>query len=338
MNFDIYILIIIGFYLLLGLLRYALRSFLGLLFWTLYIVGFFFFDEYFDIYKKLTGKAIISLFEFFKALVIISFSYFALYIIILIITSLISRSYYKRRKERMSSGSKVLSKLFSMFFSILQGLVTVVVIIGILAFTVEIMGTNFKVPDEWTRNSYVLKYQNYVFQYFPKQLSSKTEKLEIFLVAMIKKEAREKFTKTTTFDKLLNLPEVKQLSEQISSSPDFKDINIKSISSSPMLKAFMESEKVFDLISSEEFYQAAKQSAGKLHKFTDMSEKEESKFEPDAVITLKNGNQMECRILKEDKQKVYVTSQYGKDLINTEFYRDEIKEVSYLNKSSDEQQ
>jgi hypothetical protein len=337
-NFDIYILIIIGFYLLLGLLRYALRSFAGLLLWTLYIAGFFFFAEYFDIYTKITGKEIVSLFDFFKALIIISSSYFVLYIIILILASWICRSYYKRRKGSMTAASKLVSKIFSMLFSLLQGVVTVAVIIGILAFAVDIMGTNLKIPDEWTKNSYVLEYQKYVFQYFPKQLSSRTERIESILVSLIKKEAREKFIKTAVFENFLNLPEVQQLSKQSSTSTDYRNINIKNITSNPLLKDFMASEKVFSLIKSDEFYQAARQSAGKLHQFTDISEKEESKFEPDAVITLKNGNQMECRILKEDDKKIYVTSQYGKDLISTEFYRDEIKEITYLKKSSDEQQ
>ena len=324
-NLDYIMIGVLSLYLLIGLSRYALRSFLGLIFSVLYIAAFFFMPEAVRAYQP----EITTLKIFFKTIFIISFVYMLSYLFLLLVASFISSRYYKHRKDEMGAGGVAVSKLFSIIFSLLQGTATVWVLVIITIGMMNFLGSRFPLSQDRIKNTYSFRYTVQSLQYIPDAWKNKFSDLETIFSAVLNPKAKKKLVKTSAFQKFQNMPVVIEMAEKIMAMQDKDELggNPAALLNEPEIQNFINDEAVYEFLCSDDFLKAAKSSLGKRKLYASPQDKARDDFTPNAILILVNGNRVECEIKREDSERIYADVLYGKDVMATEFYQDEIKRI-----------
>ncbi|MBN1521214.1 MAG: hypothetical protein JW928_01670 [Candidatus Aureabacteria bacterium] len=325
MIFDIFILAVIIIYLLIGLLRLALRSFIGLVFFLLYLTGLYFLPEMIKIYQH----EITTLMQFFRSFLIVFGAYILVYFLLTLIGSVIASRYYKKRKESLKGPARTTSKMVSAFFALIQGGLTAWFLVAATYWVMNLLGEETPIKEEWVRNSRAMKYGLKPLSEVPEKYTEKFIKIDTIATAVVNPEARDKFLKSDSYKKLQELPSVVSLAERLEDQSQNKEIDSGSAFSlleEKEVQDFLKDEDVFELASSAEFFEDAKVAATGVKRY-EFIEREPVPvaIEPNAIVYLKNGNQVECRIIDRDSEKIIV--QFGQDGISTEFLRKEIERI-----------
>ena len=326
MYFDGILLGFILLYVLIGLMRYALRSFLSFIFFIIYLLAIVFFPESLQQYQN----HYVSLLDFLKSVFAVSMIYLAGYFLLALTGSLISSLFYKSKKDKMSRSSKLLSRLISVFFSFLHGTTVSLVLVLMMILGLQYYGVESKLSDHWIKNSYALKYGIKLVDYIPKEYPQKFKRVNTILASLINSDVNKKIVECSSFKRLKSTDAFQEMIEKISEkqengvSPD----DMTSFISEDIFKRFFEDEEVYKIISSDNFFEELDDLLSKRKVYFKKMEKKKSDFKPDSILHLKNGNKVDCKIVYQNDFVVDVIVLYGDDEIPTKFYKKEIKKIT----------
>ena len=322
MNFDIFVGIVLLFYLVVGLARRALRSFFGLVLFVAYLLGIVY---VYDISKVIFGNSD-SLFILFKNLFFTLVLLFAAYLVILFIVSIIFSKIYKN--SSVSGTTLFFSRIFSVIFSLINGVFFCVVMAYLLIFLLDIYGENFPFNRKWVENSKALFYTSKTIKYIPKEIYSKYKKPYTVLKVLLNPELRKNFIKTEVFKKMINIDGVRDSIKKLEQEKALKIKNPIEIVKNKNIVSILSNKKLYELLVSDLFYKTAlgisNKSEGRTYLGKVLNSRSEE-FSPNAVLYLKNGNVVKCKIVKRLDDRVIV--QFGQEGIETVFFNDEIKKI-----------